>query len=785
MGGLTGILGLEEMERNNEDTETEKFIALDAPLRGANVPLGVQALLTHIHDFKVFGLIPLPNVIGEIGENIKNSMIQLSAQAAREMLYYYQDGQAGDKNMEDFMGDHTAFYTYFRPKQEALQVPITSISNGSINRIGQTYNAGDILTDRTLRTFVNVLARAVPDATAANDFEVYNGEIYNPTYLLTYSPIFPIFLKRLGLLGGLGTIFENTYERLEVSGLVRPYDSAPGGQRILNNEDEIGENFDHDNHCFVPTISALALNIDDPDHPNHDLEDKVTILSELGLTTIRNYVGPTAPNPEVPGDMNANQNHGFEVSQESRDFILLGALGAEGTGLSGLANGILANRTYNFGANTDNILNEALLSSPIRRTTTLIDHDLNISTNGRMWINQNDRVDFTDVSAHPFRTPGNTFDVCITAGCEVSPTVVVENNGEIHIGAGGSNPDTLTATDGTSLIMESGSFVYLEEDSKLVIQAGAHFHIKTGAQLRLEKGAQVIIEPGGLLTTEPECTIDLWYDNTNIFIQGEWNYEGAFEFDGSGYFQFDPGHTLSLEATFKLTGQSKAQRFIQINNGAEVTIENFGIGLKTGLIQYGTGAALVVKENQKGKFDFVTFQGNGGNGVGYQGQQAGQANFTGCAFSDLEKGVCMQEMTEPVQIWYSTFNSCLSAAEAESSTSISVNSSTFEGTGGNAQGVTAFLLDDVQDVYLSGCTVQDFSLAGFWMEYVEALRLYNSTVDNNQMGMHSPTNTFSNIFLYENSVIQNHTIAGIDLESGGLVLMDCAKLINNEVGITG
>ena len=52
MGGLVARYALRKMELENRKHDTWKFISVDSPHKGANVPIGMQAMLRHLADVK-------------------------------------------------------------------------------------------------------------------------------------------------------------------------------------------------------------------------------------------------------------------------------------------------------------------------------------------------------------------------------------------------------------------------------------------------------------------------------------------------------------------------------------------------------------------------------------------------------------------------------------------------------------------------------------------------------------------------------------------------------------
>jgi triacylglycerol esterase/lipase EstA (alpha/beta hydrolase family) len=51
MGGLVARIALRQMEKDNQDHQTWKYISVDSPHKGANVPVGFQAAVRHIQNW--------------------------------------------------------------------------------------------------------------------------------------------------------------------------------------------------------------------------------------------------------------------------------------------------------------------------------------------------------------------------------------------------------------------------------------------------------------------------------------------------------------------------------------------------------------------------------------------------------------------------------------------------------------------------------------------------------------------------------------------------------------
>ena len=86
MGGVIGFRALRTMEVNNEDHQVEYFITYDSPLRGSNIPIGLQYMIKKLGNHKI------SNKKGNINDEepvLKLAEDVLLTPAAKQMLYYH------------------------------------------------------------------------------------------------------------------------------------------------------------------------------------------------------------------------------------------------------------------------------------------------------------------------------------------------------------------------------------------------------------------------------------------------------------------------------------------------------------------------------------------------------------------------------------------------------------------------------------------------------------------------------------------------------------------------
>ncbi|MEJ2721754.1 MAG: T9SS type A sorting domain-containing protein [bacterium] len=227
MGGLCARYALAYMETNGIDHRVRTFISFDAPHNGANIPLGIQYWLDFFKDQSADAAFLLS---------------RLDTPAARQLLVYHHTtppGMTGESDplRAELNADLAALGDY----PTALRK--VAVANGSGAQVGQGFAAGAQIIDYEYSSFlVDVIGNvwAVPDGPSQVVFDGLIDPILLPADELTVS------------VGG-----------------TLPYDNAPGGWRssmaqMDSTEAPYGDIVAlYPNHCFIPTVSALALGTTD------------------------------------------------------------------------------------------------------------------------------------------------------------------------------------------------------------------------------------------------------------------------------------------------------------------------------------------------------------------------------------------------------------------------------------------------------------------------------------------------------------------------------------------
>lgn len=269
MGGLVGRYALAYMESQAMAPRVRTFISVDAPQRGANIPLGVQYWVQFFAD---------------LSAEAAALRDELNSPAARQMLVYHfteppSASPGADPLRAQLLADLNAVGGY--PAQPRL----VAIANGSGTGIGQGFAPGaQVVRYEYTSLLVDVTGDvwAVPNGGSATIFRGLVDYLFPPP--------------------------ENQ-RTVTVSGTV-PYDNAPGGWRSsMADMDATPAPFGDivalfPNHCFIPTTSALDIDTADLFHD---------LLNDPGLPALTPFDAVYAPA--------ANQAH-VSLTPENAAWLL-------------------------------------------------------------------------------------------------------------------------------------------------------------------------------------------------------------------------------------------------------------------------------------------------------------------------------------------------------------------------------------------------------------------------------------------------------------------------------
>ena len=225
-GGVIARYALVWMESHSVSHRVSKFLSMDSPHLGANVPIGIQYWL----DF-----------FADIASEARFFVDRLNRPAAREVLLHHLTNPTSPIPRADPL--RARMEADLRAMGNWPRIPrLVAIANGSGVGLGQGFGPGDPLVRYQYRSPLRTIEGdvwAVPDRTSG---VVFRGNV---------SVVIPV----------------KTATR--IAARTRPLDGAPGGGRpTMLQMDQVAAPYGdivavHPRHCFVPTVSALALDVAD------------------------------------------------------------------------------------------------------------------------------------------------------------------------------------------------------------------------------------------------------------------------------------------------------------------------------------------------------------------------------------------------------------------------------------------------------------------------------------------------------------------------------------------
>ena len=244
MGGLVASYALSDMEQQGKAHDVQKLLTVNSPHRGLNLPLGMQALLQHLRNLKFLG-------IGMPAE-VKNMAKMLDQKAMQQLLVYSIDEDLKAQNV------YAGFMQKYIGKGIPAQCETVAISNGS------TY--GGLLFPYTQELLFKANRKLAPKVilTARLLKQKEKEEVYDCT------------IKVLGINAKKNKSFYSTDDMQAIDrayGSYFPTDIIPLPDEVA--KIKLKDAFKVDKFCFVPTVSALAID---------NWED--CLFTELDLETV-------------------------------------------------------------------------------------------------------------------------------------------------------------------------------------------------------------------------------------------------------------------------------------------------------------------------------------------------------------------------------------------------------------------------------------------------------------------------------------------------------------------
>lgn len=345
-------------------------------------------------------------------------------------------------------------------------------------------------------------------------------------------------------------------------------------------------------------------------------------------------------------------------------------------------------------------------------------------------------------------------------------------------------------------IKEGGKFVFGEGTQRQGI-----VHVGAGASVTLDGGllnlnnekSALIIEDGGKLILN-YGTINLSHPESKIVIKkgGQLIFNGTFSFTGPGYFDFESGHILTLNAPFDLTGIGKYNRFIQLEQSAKLDIANKKIKLRSGAIVYKANTAIKIGNSGRGDFGDNNFTGDNVSATGIDADGSSLLLVDHSDFGGLICGIKATNLSNAVdlnKVSYCNFHSNTKGINLvdNSKSGMRINYSVFSGDKAiDAERTNIITVKECQILARGNV----FNEIGVQLDNVNYYNMIGGLVSRYSVGISATR--FANISMMSKARIE-YCSYGIDINGNqrdetkhvGYLRMNCSELVDNFTGVKG
>ncbi len=760
LGGLIGKYALLDMETNNLSHDTRLFITYDSPLRGANIPIGIQCMVKWLSlQLGRFDGLGGSSPLGSIPA-LNAALGALDAPAPRQMLLQraeIQDIVPGVTGITITNAEQVAFQAEL-DAMGALSIRHVALANGTNNGTplendfvagGTLYTmamvgnicftipkinvimCADMSASMTIRATGNNVATEVFAGSMLVDIAGVPGESVNTSISITFTglplDVMPGGNSNLGIFGVIGVDAALRSSLVPFPSIA--FTSSLPGMPIFH-------------HTFIPTFSSLSAVA-----PSNPLAPQPCgSPNRCNATTVRSTNEITSLQEFSQAHVQLDARIGDVIREE----------------LEAPANG------YPYGQLVENLTTYYNMGSPAYNRLKSI----NISTtNGKLSINNQGRLGYAlGFEANSPLPTMNAFTFC-------DAVVNVQSGATLAIGGDHANKSANLFATGAEINIKSGGKLVVHNNSALVIQENATLTLEPGAIIELrdnpdaglvENGrARIKIEKGGKIVFGGDVTII-----------------------GDGCFEFDEGHIAEFPKNFTLIGAGKPYRFIKLNRAAVLEKTGGNLTLRNGTVEVGCSARVFHKEGVSTTAGQLRFK-DGDIGcvpnpaldqVGLYCENGRMVTVRDCEFRDVDHGLRTQDINFSVVVanssFYNNYGLDLYRTRYATVTNIeSLNSS--------------FRFDDMS----VGATLLNCTLINGWisdpivLKNVKVLIAMSSTIDagGGSYGINALQGE-NNINLSSGTTIQNAIIAGVGLNGGvkgfkfntdyGLLRMDCARILD-------
>jgi pimeloyl-ACP methyl ester carboxylesterase len=381
--------------------------------------------------------------------------------------------------------------------------------------------------------------------------------------------------------------------------------------------------------------------------------------------------------------------------------------------------------------------------------------------------------------------------------------LVIEGEGTAQVNPGGS----VLVEEGGHLLIQSGSEMVLERGATLDLQNGGDCLIENNARLRVKAGAilqlsngksNVTIGKNSMLLIEPGAIVRLWdgqLDDGSCYIKAERGgaiqVMGDFDLTGNGYFWFNHGLYRDFRPEIRYYGHSKTCRLFFFEAGSKISpsqpvrLENLEV--------VGENISGFHLTNNRIFTNNVTFTGLSADAQLLFVQGNSHFSLNKSDFAGLYAGVEARNINNATACFVEdcSFSNCYNGVLMHTGRSLVCNRSEF-----SCAEAALDLTNITSVVNVNRCNIAG-SIYGAKLEHVMRYTMSGGSVSNTDYGIYTPAESRTSVISLINQATIQNSIYGIYVENGGpapsgggtqnfgLVRLDCARILDNTIGIAG
>ena len=246
-GGVLARMAVNMMEKANEDHKVQKIISINSPFKGINIPLGLQSLIWQIYNAGD----ALNLASGQLKKTATELKNVLDSDVMKQMLVY-----SIDENFK-YRNDHTLFYqgnnliSELPKKCESINISLGDDYSDKLHLPYQLlFDSNQAFNFKKAWIFFkadvrfNCIAYTLP---SKKEMSIYDGRLYIYTRFL-------FFKSETDISHYITKSTNDMYPIDCISGTYVNIDSLSNDIALLNTN--------IDKFCFVPTFSALDLDME-------------------------------------------------------------------------------------------------------------------------------------------------------------------------------------------------------------------------------------------------------------------------------------------------------------------------------------------------------------------------------------------------------------------------------------------------------------------------------------------------------------------------------------------